>query len=76
MLDRDVWGQGYALESGQAVLDYGFKELGRSELISLIRPENTRSIRLAGRLGASNDGQVDLLGGSALVFKFRRGNNS
>jgi RimJ/RimL family protein N-acetyltransferase len=44
-------------------------ELGLLELISLIRPANLRSIRLAERLGAHNSGAIDFLGSSALLFR-------
>lgn len=48
----DAWGRGYALEAGQAAIDFAFRELGWQEVIHSIDPENAASIRLAGRLGS------------------------
>ena len=50
-LRRQSWGQGYATEAARVCLEYAFTGLHRSSVISLIVPENTRSIRLAERLG-------------------------
>jgi len=41
-------------------------------VISLIRPGNTRSIRVAEKLGARCVEEIDLLGGKALVHETRR----
>jgi RimJ/RimL family protein N-acetyltransferase len=68
-LARSAWGQGYAYEGSEAARRFGRAELGVTELISLIRDANTRSIALAERLGARNTGPIDFLGGQALVFK-------
>jgi RimJ/RimL family protein N-acetyltransferase len=48
----DAWGQGYALEAADAAIDFSFKELGWSEVIHSIAPDNAASIRLAERLGS------------------------
>jgi RimJ/RimL family protein N-acetyltransferase len=50
-LGRAYWGQGYATEAGRAMLAYGFGELGVARVISSINSGNTRSVRLAQRLG-------------------------
>jgi RimJ/RimL family protein N-acetyltransferase len=68
-LARDAWGQGYANEGARAALAYGRDALGVTDLISLIRAGNTRSIALAGRLGAVNEGPITFLGSEALVFR-------
>jgi len=44
---RDLWGRGYATEAARACIEYGFRELGAQRVISMIRPENVRSIRVA-----------------------------
>jgi RimJ/RimL family protein N-acetyltransferase len=51
VLGRAHWGHGYATEAGRAVLAYGFEELGVARVLSPINSANTRSIRLAQRLG-------------------------
>ena len=50
-LRRDAWGHGYATEAGLAAVDYGVDRLALRELISLIHPENRRSVAVARRLG-------------------------
>jgi RimJ/RimL family protein N-acetyltransferase len=50
---RDLWGRGYAPEAACACRDYGFARLGSSRLISLIRPENLPSRRVAEKTGLS-----------------------
>jgi RimJ/RimL family protein N-acetyltransferase len=48
---RDHWGQGYATEAALACCDYGFANLPVERLISLIRPENLPSCRVAEKNG-------------------------
>lgn len=50
---RDLWGRGYAPEAAAACRDYGFERLGAERLISLIRPENVPSRRVAEKIGLS-----------------------
>ena len=71
LLARDAWGQGYAHEAASAALACGLEQLGLGALISLIRPDNVRSIALAERLGASLDGPLDFMGSRALVYRHR-----
>jgi len=47
-LAREHWGHGYATEAAAAVGDW----FGGSGVVSLIAPDNLRSQRVAGRLGA------------------------
>lgn len=48
-LRRDMWGQGFATEAAGACRDYGFAKLEADCLISLIRPGNAASCRVAER---------------------------
>lgn len=48
---RALWGQGYAPEAARACRDYGFAQLEVDHLISLIRPENLQSRRVAEKIG-------------------------
>jgi RimJ/RimL family protein N-acetyltransferase len=50
-LARAYWGQGYATEAARAALDYGFEELGLSEIVALTVPANQGSRRVMERLG-------------------------
>ena len=50
---RDLWGQGLATEAARACRDRGFASLPVERLISLIRPENWSSRRVAAKNGMS-----------------------
>jgi RimJ/RimL family protein N-acetyltransferase len=50
-LRRDFWGQGFATEAAQACRDWAFAHLKTDRLVSLIRPENLPSRRVAERVG-------------------------
>ena len=50
-ISRNLWGKGYASEAAILALDWGFANIDTNEIISLIYPENERSIRVAERLG-------------------------
>jgi RimJ/RimL family protein N-acetyltransferase len=70
LLAHDAWGQGYAQEAAVAARDAGRARLGvGAPLLSLVRPQNTRSIALARRLGARDDGVIDFLGGPAHRYR-------
>src|SRR5262249_45242666 len=44
-LESAAWGRGFATEAATAVADWAFRELEPPRLISLIRPDNVRSLR-------------------------------
>jgi RimJ/RimL family protein N-acetyltransferase len=48
-LAREHWGHGYATEAARALRDWA----GKDRLISLIHPENVRSVRVAEKLDAT-----------------------
>ena len=50
-LRRDFWGQGLATEAAIACRDWAFAHLKVDRLISLIRPQNVPSCRVAERVG-------------------------
>jgi RimJ/RimL family protein N-acetyltransferase len=72
LLGRDHWGQGYAREAALAALGYAFDQLGRREVISLIRPANQRSIAVARALGETLRERIEFLGSEALVYAVTR----
>jgi [ribosomal protein S5]-alanine N-acetyltransferase len=47
----NFWGRGYATEAACGCMDYARDRLGRSRIISMIRPENLPSRRVAERNG-------------------------
>ena len=71
LLGRAFWGRGYALEAARVALRYAFETLGRERVISLIRPANHRSIKLAEQLGERLVEEMELFGGTALVYEVR-----
>nr|WP_231402590.1 GNAT family N-acetyltransferase [Caenimonas aquaedulcis] len=68
MLGREYWGQGYAREAAATALEIAYATLKRDRVISLIRPPNAASIKLALALGAVGEGSTDLLGSPAEVY--------
>ncbi|MBA2726736.1 MAG: GNAT family N-acetyltransferase [Parachlamydiaceae bacterium] len=50
-LHTRYWGQGLATEGCLAVCQYAFEKLGKVDLISIIDPQNTRSLEVAKRAG-------------------------
>jgi RimJ/RimL family protein N-acetyltransferase len=61
--DRTNWGQGYASEAARCVYDYACQILRLPRVISLIHPDNVRSLRVAQRFGVQREDSV-CLGGS------------
>jgi RimJ/RimL family protein N-acetyltransferase len=72
MLRRSSWGRGYATEAARRVIRHAFTEMDRDHLISLIRPANGPSIRVAERLGERLEGRTELFGHEALVYGLDR----
>jgi RimJ/RimL family protein N-acetyltransferase len=72
MLRRASWGQGYAVEGARRALAHGFTAMARTHLISLIRPANQPSIRVAERLGQTLEARTELFGHEALVYGIDR----
>jgi RimJ/RimL family protein N-acetyltransferase len=64
------WGRGYAREAATAALRYAHEVLHRDEVISIIRPDNAASIRVATALGASRDRMITFLGGEAAIYRY------
>lgn len=51
ILNSNYWGNGYAAEAAQSIIDFAFTDLGVEFVDAAIRPENAQSIALAKRLG-------------------------
>jgi RimJ/RimL family protein N-acetyltransferase len=63
------WHRGYATEAARAVRDYAFTTLGCKSVISLIRPANLPSCRVAERNGMSIEKTTMFHGFEALVYR-------
>jgi RimJ/RimL family protein N-acetyltransferase len=71
-LRRDFWGQGLATEAAIACRDWAFAHLTADRLISLIRPENLPSCRVAERTGMTVWKEVDWRGLAHYVYSIER----
>jgi RimJ/RimL family protein N-acetyltransferase len=58
-LARSSWGRGYATEAAQAVLQYGFANLGLPEILAIAAAGNVRSHAVMRRLGMTHDPAED-----------------
>jgi RimJ/RimL family protein N-acetyltransferase len=74
-LKREFWGKGYASEAARRALQYGFNELDKPHIISLIHPENRASIHVAERLGETLEGKTELFGHDVLIYGIDRPTN-
>ena len=72
-LAPEVWGQGYAAEAGHALAHYAFSH-GEDEVFAVVRPQNTRGVATAGRVGMEWVGETDKYYDLQLqVFRMRKG---
>ncbi|MHC3469560.1 GNAT family N-acetyltransferase [Streptomyces sp. 7R007] len=71
-LKAEAWGHGYATEAARACLDWGFETLDEPYFISLIRPGNTASVRVAQRLGFTTVREDELFGEPVTVYSLGR----
>ncbi|MGA7907043.1 MAG: GNAT family N-acetyltransferase [Candidatus Sulfotelmatobacter sp.] len=69
---RDCWGQGFATEAASACRDFGFARLPVERMISLIRPENLASRRVAEKNGMTVWKQVVWANLPHLVYAIER----
>jgi RimJ/RimL family protein N-acetyltransferase len=69
LLHRPYWGRGYATEAGCACRDAAFARWGYSEVVSLIRPINEASRRVAERIGMSPERHVAFHGFDHILYR-------
>jgi RimJ/RimL family protein N-acetyltransferase len=62
-------GRSYAFEAACVVREWAGRTLGLEQLISLIAPNNTRSLALATRLGASEERRDVVDGEDVMIFR-------
>jgi [ribosomal protein S5]-alanine N-acetyltransferase len=72
LLHRPYWGRGYATEAAAAVRDSALNEWRHDRVISLIRPVNLPSQRVARRLGMVDRRRVQFHGFEHCVFEIGR----
>ena len=73
LVARERWGEGIATEGGAAAMRHGFEQLQAKRLISVIRPDNLPSIRVAEKLGERFDHRMQLQGFDVHVYAIERG---
>lgn len=56
VFNPQYYGQGYATEAAQALLDYGFEMLNAHRIIATCQPENPASYRVMEKLGMRREG--------------------
>jgi ribosomal-protein-alanine N-acetyltransferase len=71
-LGEAYWGHGYIIEAAQATRDWSFRNLAVDHLISLIHPDNARSIAVAERNGMSIWKEAEFRGDLARVYRITR----
>ncbi|MGA9640586.1 MAG: GNAT family N-acetyltransferase [Terriglobales bacterium] len=71
-LRRDFWHQGLATEAAVACRQWGFHNLKADRLISLIRPENIPSQRVAERNGMKIWKEIDWRGLPHVVYSIEK----
>jgi len=71
-LARQAQGQGIATEAARACMNYAFTTLGEDRVISLIRPENLPSRRVAERNGMAVEKESEFVGLPHLVYVAHR----
>ncbi|KAA3616441.1 MAG: N-acetyltransferase [Calditrichaeota bacterium] len=72
MLHPDFRGRGLAFEAAVAIMTHAFEVLKVRELISLIHPMNTASLKLAEKLGESLHDYIQFFGVECAVYKIKR----
>ncbi len=57
-LGADSWGQGYAAEAAQGLVDFGFATLGLHRIYALCHPDNAGSRRVMEKVGMRYEGHL------------------
>ncbi len=70
MITPDARGRGYATEAAQTALDWAWRELGAPRVVSLVRPGDTASEKLAARLGGERVDTVEFCAAPAHVYAY------
>ena len=72
MLAKEYWGQGLATEAAQAILQYGFEQVGLSRLICVINPGNQASSKVALKIGMTLEIDGDVNGEPTLLYSINK----
>ena len=70
---RNSWGHGYASEAAGPILRHGFEIVRLGEIVAVIDPHNSRSHRVAARIGLRRSGEHFAYGKSLAIYRLSRG---
>jgi RimJ/RimL family protein N-acetyltransferase len=68
VIDRARWGEGLATEGGAAAIEFAFNRLNRDHISSVIRPNNSASIRVAEKLGLKRESATQIDGIDVVIY--------
>ena len=68
----DCWGRGYATEAAITVREFAWDKLDLSRLVSLIRPSNIASLRVAEKVGMTKEREIVRGGQAYCVYALSR----
>ena len=68
----DYWGRGLATEAAAAVRDFALVELALPRVVSLIRPDNVASLRVAEKIGMAKEKEIKRGEATYWVFSLSR----
>ena len=71
-LSENYWGQGLATEAARAALDYGFNKLGLPDILAVVEPANTASVRVVEKLGMEYKRQTLFYGLEMSVYQIEK----
>jgi [ribosomal protein S5]-alanine N-acetyltransferase len=69
---QKYWGKGYATEAAKAMIDYGFNEMGLTEIYAMTDIDNKASRHVLEKCGMSYIEDFDLEGGACAWFRIVR----
>lgn len=73
LLFSDTWGNGYAKESLETIINYSETELEYDEILAETQTKNIRSVKLLRRVGFIEFRKLERFGETQSLFKYRIG---
>ncbi len=72
LLSRTVWGRGFATEAARAAVRFGFESCGLAQIVGLVHPQNTGSVRVLEKCGMTFADRVTLWGMEMRRYRVER----
>jgi ribosomal-protein-alanine N-acetyltransferase len=72
LLARPYWGYGLAAEGARPAIKMGFEAFGLKEIVGIVHPENTASVRVLEKIGMSFTCQAHYFGMPVRRYAIRR----